>query len=88
MMHPNYIYQIAFTQLYGIGPIRAKRLLKILDSPKDFFELSLPELQHKTSISLKQLELANRNAALLAAQAQEPYLNRSDLQYFFTCFRR
>ena len=84
MMHPNYIYQIAFTQLYGIGPIRAKRLLKILDSPKDFFELSLQELQHKTSISLKQLELANRNAALLAAQAQEPYLNRSDLQYFFT----
>ncbi len=84
MMHPNYIYQIAFTQLYGIGPIRAKRLLKILDSPKDFFELSLQELQHKTSISLKQLELANRNAALLAAQTQEPYLNRSDLQYFFT----
>jgi DNA processing protein len=84
MKQPHYIYQIAFTQLYGIGPIRAKRLLKILDSPQEFFELSLPELQFKTSISLKQLELANRNAALLAAQTQEPYLNQSDVKYFFT----
>jgi DNA processing protein len=84
MKQPNYIYQIAFTQLYGIGPIRAKRLLKILDSPKDFFEFALAELQLKTSISLKQLELANRNAALLAAQTQEPYLKRGDIQYFFS----
>ena len=84
MKQPNYIYQIAFTQLYGIGPIRAKRLLKILDSPEDFFELSLQELQLKTSISPKQLELANRNAALLAAQTQAPYLDRGDIQYFFT----
>ncbi|MFZ9658542.1 MAG: DNA-processing protein DprA, partial [Crocinitomicaceae bacterium] len=84
MMHPNYIYQIAFTQLYGIGPIRAKRLLKILDAPKAFFDLSMPELQQLTSISIKQLELANRTAALLAAQTQAPYLSAKDLHYFFT----
>ncbi|MFM6946744.1 MAG: DNA-processing protein DprA [Flavobacteriales bacterium] len=84
MKYPNYIYQIAFTQLFGIGPIRAKRLLKILDSPNDFFELSLPALQQKTSVSLKQLELTNRAAALLAAQTQEPYLCRNDIQYYFT----
>ena len=84
MMHPNYIYQIAFTQLNGIGPIRAKRLLKILDAPKAFFDLTMSELQQLTSISIKQLELANRTAALLAAQTQAPYLSAKDLHYFFT----
>lgn len=84
MKHPPYIYQIAFTQLYGIGPVRAQRLLNLLPDPTDFFHMTLKELQQRTSISMKQLELANREAALLIAQTQQPYIENGQVSYFFT----
>jgi DNA processing protein len=84
MMNQNdLLYKIAFTQLNGIGPIRARRILKILDNPADFFTMKIKELHQLTSIPLAQLERTDRNSALLRAQTQLPYFDNADLSYHF-----
>lgn len=83
MEHKQLLYQIAFSQLHGIGPIRARRILKLLEHPQDFFELPLNALQQITSIPLSQLEKTDRNGALLRAQGQLPYLQNEQLSYYF-----
>lgn len=83
MEHSEQLYQIAFSQLHGIGPVRARRILKLLDHPRDFFTLNLNALQQLTSIAISQLEKTDRNSALLRAQGQIPYLEKENLSYHF-----
>ncbi len=83
MNNTNQLYQIAFSQLYGIGPIRARRILKMLNHPRDFFELSLGALQQITSIPIAQLEKTDRANALWRAQGQISYLSNTNLSYHF-----
>jgi DNA processing protein len=83
MEHSDQLYQIAFTQLYGIGPIRARRILKLLKHPRDFFELNYNALQQLTSIPIAQLEKTDRTNALWRAQGQLPYLANENLSYHF-----
>ncbi|MFM7007355.1 MAG: DNA-processing protein DprA [Flavobacteriales bacterium] len=83
MEHKQQLYQIAFSQLYGIGPIRARRILKLLEHPKDFFELNFNVLQQLTSIPIAQLEKTDRNGALLRAQSQLPFLSKENVSYHF-----
>ena len=83
MKHSDKLYQIAFSQLYGIGPVRARRILKLLTHPRDFFETGFKELQQLTSIPISQLEKTDRASALLRAQGQLPYLENEQLSYHF-----
>lgn len=83
MEHKLQLFQIAFSQLYGIGPIRARRILKLLEHPKDFFELNLNVLQQLTSIPIAQLEKTDRSGALLRAQSQLPFLAKENVSYHF-----
>lgn len=83
MKNKDQLYQIAFTQLHGIGPIRARRLLKLLAHPKDFFDLNLTVLHQLTSIPIAQLEKTDRSGALLRAKSQLPYLENEQLSYHF-----
>jgi DNA processing protein len=83
MEHSEKLYQIAFSQLHGIGPIRARRILKLIEHPSDFFNLNLNTLQQITSVPIAQLEKTDRSSALLRAQGQIPYLNNEHLSYHF-----
>lgn len=83
MEHSDQLYQIAFSQLHGIGPVRARRILKLLDHPRDFFELDLSALQQITSIPIAQLEKTDRTSAILKAQGQLPYFEKENLSYHF-----
>jgi DNA processing protein len=83
MEYSDQLYQIAFSQLYGIGPIRARRILKLLSHPRDFFELNYAALQQLTSIPIAQLEKTERTNALWRAQGQLPYLAHENLSYHF-----
>lgn len=83
MEHSDKLYQIAFSQLHGIGPIRARRILKLLSHPRDFFELNYSALQQLTSIPIAQLEKTDRTNALCRAQGQLPYLANENLSYHF-----
>lgn len=83
MKYSDQLYQIAFTQLHGIGPVRARRILKLLKHPRDFFELNYNALQQLTSIPIAQLEKTERANALWRAQGQLPYLANDNLSYHF-----
>jgi DNA processing protein len=83
MEHSDQLYQIAFSQLHGIGPVRARRILKLLEHPRDFFLMNLNALQQLTSVPIAQLEKTDRASALLRAQGQIPYLNNENLSYHF-----
>jgi DNA processing protein len=83
MEYSDQLYQIAFTQLHGIGPVRARRILKLLKHPRDFFELNYSALQQLTSIPVAQLEKTERANALWRAQGQLPYLANDNLSYHF-----
>lgn len=83
MKNNDQLYQIAFSQLYGIGPIRARRILKLIAHPQDFFSMNLQVLQQITSIPISQLEKTDRSGALLRAQSQLPYLENEQLSYHF-----
>ena len=83
MKNNDQLYQIAFSQLYGIGPIRARRILKLIAHPQDFFTMNLQVLQQITSIPISQLEKTDRSGALLRAQSQLPYLENEQLSYHF-----
>ncbi|MEY4991841.1 MAG: hypothetical protein RI948_714 [Bacteroidota bacterium] len=83
MEHSDQLYQIAFSQLHGIGPVRARRILKLLSHPRDFFELNYAALQQITSIPIAQLEKTERTNALWRAQGQLSYLAHENLSYHF-----
>lgn len=83
MENSDHLYQIAFTQLHGIGPIRARRILKLLAHPRDFFQLNFSALQQTTSIPIVQLEKTDRTGALLRAQGQLPYFEKDHFSYHF-----
>jgi DNA processing protein len=83
MEHSDQLYQIAFSQLHGIGPIRARRILKLLNHPRDFFELNYSALHQLTSIPIAQLEKTERTNALWRAKGQLPYLANENLSYHF-----
>lgn len=83
MEHSDKLYQIAFSQLHGIGPVRARRILKLLEHPRDFFLMNLNTLQQITSVPIAQLEKTDRSSALLRAQGQIPYLDNENLSYHF-----
>ena len=83
MEHSDQLYQIAFSQLHGIGPVRARRILKLLEHPRDFFLMNLNALQQLTSVPIAQLEKTDRASALLRAQGQIPYLINENLSYHF-----
>ena len=51
MNYNNHHYKIALTLLQGIGPIKAKELLKNLDSLEDLFSLSINAIVKKTNAS-------------------------------------
>lgn len=83
MEHNQQLYQIAFSQLHGIGPIRSRRILKLLQQPQDFFDLDFKTLQQLTSIPIAQLEKTDRCGAMNRAQGQLPYLSNENVSYHF-----
>jgi predicted Rossmann fold nucleotide-binding protein DprA/Smf involved in DNA uptake len=83
MENSDQLYQIAFSQLHGIGPVRARRILKLLAHPRDFFDFNLAALQQITSIPITQLEKTDRSGALLRAQGQLPYFEKENFSYHF-----
>lgn len=83
MENSDQLYQIAFSQLHGIGPVRARRILKLLAHPRDFFDFNLAALQQITSIPITQLEKTDRTGALLRAQGQLPYFEKENFSYHF-----
>ncbi|MEN9700427.1 MAG: DNA-protecting protein DprA [Bacteroidota bacterium] len=83
MENQSLLYKIAFSQLHGVGPIRARRLLHLLKEPSDFFEADFSTLSMRTGVSEKLLRQTNRDQALLKAKSQIPYLEKSGIRVCF-----
>lgn len=83
MINSDLLYKIAFSQLYGIGPARAQKILNQIDHPKDFFFLDFKELHRITEIPLPTLKNTNPKSALISAQAQLNFLNHYKVNYHF-----
>ncbi len=83
MNNSDLLYKIAFSQLYGIGPARAQKILKKIEHPKDFFFLNFKELHRITEIPLQTLQNTNPKRALISAQAQLNFLNHYKVNYHF-----
>jgi len=66
--YTNYHYEIAITNLFGIGPKKAKLLLESVDTIQEIFTETFLSLSKKTGISKDVLKKMNRDGALLGAE--------------------
>lgn len=84
MNYNNHHYKIALTLLQGIGPIKAKELLKNLDSLEDLFSLSINAIIKKTNASRTVLQKMEREKALEKASfVLEHVLKNNITTHFF-----
>lgn len=81
----NQHYKIALTLLQGIGPKKAKELLKNLDSLEDLFSLSINAIVKKTNASRTVLQKIEREKALEKAVLVFDHLIKNNIStHFYT----
>jgi DNA processing protein len=82
---PELVYQIAITQLKGIGPVKAKILISKLEKIENLFTLKIKELEKVTGINQKILFQMEREEALLKAKKQIGFIKKNNIQcHFYT----
>ena len=85
METPELIYQIALTQLKGIGPVKAKSLISKLDNIESLFKEKIDVLERKTDFNKKALYQMEREEALLIAKKQIGFIKKHKIQcHFYT----
>lgn len=82
-MNTNLHFQIAVTQLYGIGPKRTKELIDKVNSLENIFQLSIKQLAKSSGISPLILKKMNREYALRRADQIIRDIKRHTVQTHF-----
>ncbi len=77
-------YQIALTQLEGIGNKKAKILLSKFDSPEYIFKASLNELHALSGITKDTLRKIDRNKALELGIKHAAYFQKNGIKVHFS----
>lgn len=83
MNHTNLLYQIALTNLYGIGPKRARILVSKLEQLESVFTAQYKEIQHVTGFNRSLLINMKRDEALIKAEEQLNYVIKHAIQTHF-----
>ena len=83
MNYNNLHYQIGLTLLNGIGPIKAKLLLRSLDNIEELFLLSPTHLQQKTGFKSSFIREMNRDEALEKSLEVVDHLCRHNVRAIF-----
>jgi DNA processing protein len=79
----DFRYQIAFSQLKGIGPVRATQLHAKLPTLESFFQLSKKELRFELGLTDLMIKELNRQEALDLADEQLAFNERHNIQTHF-----
>ncbi len=82
-MRDQLLYEIALTQLYGLGPINLKRMVAHCGSPKAFFEKPLSFFQNIPGIGLHTLRSMKKTEALLRAEQELKWLENNHVRSVF-----
>lgn len=76
-------YQIALTQINGVGDITARNLLQLFGDPKSLFEAGRKELLAINGISHKTADEILNPEVLEKAEKELEFINRNEIQTFF-----
>ncbi len=79
----NYTYlhfQIGLSLIYGVGPIRARALLNLFDSPEEIFTLSASELARSAGLTNRFVHEMERESALEKAVSVVEHMERNSIQ--------
>jgi DNA processing protein len=82
-LSPTLVYQIAFSQLHGIGNRRGLHILSKIDCLESFFDMSLLGLHKLTGIHRSILVQMKRKEALERAQKAVDYVSKHEIQTHF-----
>lgn len=83
-LHNQLEYKIAFASLRGMGYDLAQKILNIIPTEKDFFEISEKELQNMLQTKVKITEMSYRKKQLEKAQKEVDFIlkNNINITYF------
>lgn len=83
-LHNQLEYKIAFASLRGMGYDLAQKILNIIPTEKDFFEISEKELQNLLQTKVKITEMSYRKKQLEKAQKEVDFIlkNNINITYF------
>jgi len=78
------IYKIALSQLHGVGPVRASQLISKIDTIETLFTESIKSIWLETGFSKTILKSLKREEALIKAEKQVEFNQKSNiLTHFF-----
>lgn len=77
------VFQIALSLLNGIGPKRAKTLVKALGSAEDVFKIPEKKLLEINGINNSLIKGLNREEALVLAQREWEYIQRNNITLYY-----
>jgi DNA processing protein len=81
--HSNLLYQIALTNLHGIGPKRASILVSTLEKLESVFTEQFKDIQHQTGFRHSLLINMKRDEALRKAEEHLNYILKHAIQTHF-----
>jgi len=76
-------YQIGLSQLYGIGPIKAKELIYKLESAEQLFSANQSEIQKLTGLNIRAIQKMDRKKALEKSIAVINHLQKHSIDTSF-----
>lgn len=84
-LHNQLEYKIAFASLRGMGYDLAQKILNIIPTEKDFFEISEKELQNLLQTKVKITEMSYRKKQLEKAQKEVDFISKNNINItYFT----
>lgn len=83
MNYNNLHYKIALTLLHGIGPIKAKEILKRVGSIELLFTLSASELSKLVELKSSVIQKMKREEALLKSISVAEHLTRNEISTYY-----
>ncbi len=84
-LHNQLEYKIAFASLRGMGYDLAQKILNIIPTEKDFFEISEKELQNLLQTKVKITEMSYRKNQLEKAKKEVDFITKNNINItYFT----
>ncbi len=79
MSRNELLYQVALSRVRGMGVDLAQKLLEVVGSEKEFFDLSAKDLMQLTGGKSKILERDYRNACLAKAEREMEFVEKNNI---------
>ena len=79
MSQVEWVYKVAFSQVRGMGVDLAQKLLEVVKSEKEFFDLSAKDLMQLTGGKSKILDKDYRNTCLAKAEHEMEFIEKNNI---------